>query len=600
MRNCSARSCNASRSIATVLTAEGSESYEVSEVRHLWERFHALSTDWLETAGRWQSGVAELARIDVRAVFPGLPAYFAALDANFAALADVLAGRSTDAPAQPARLEVDPTALQQLSAFDRAAVEVARKEMERIGELTAALVACARELAGDAVSRDAARALPGTGHANRSTWLPVPDWDHVRRAAFVAATTGVGFLIWILFDPPGHSAWFQVSGTIALLVAGAPHARASKFIAPVAVTSAICLAIYVLVMPQLSSFLGLGTLLFLCMFLVHYFFTGMARLFCNMAILNMLQIQNEQVYSFYVMVNVFLFLVMGFTFLFVMSYMLGSPRPEKTMLRMLDRFFRSAEFLMSRTGADASRVSLIDRWRIAFHQRRLQSMPAKLAAWGTAIDRTQCPDTTPEHIQALVVSLQALVHRLEQLMEAAGSGRDAALVRDLRDELATWHAGLEVVFGQWARHPEAEPVATLEPRLERQLVAAGDPRRGGREQGRPRFERRRRRAILPAARRLPRRVGGGPRVCRRRAVHQLVPMAGGVVLMTGVPRELTVGGVYLPPMLVAAMLGVSLAFLTARLLNRYRLSRYLFYPPLVFVALTVLYTVAVGYVLVPF
>ncbi len=206
------------------------------------------------------------------------------------------------------------------------------------------------------------------------------------------------------------------------------------------------------------------------MFVVHYFFTGMARLFCNMAILNMLQIQNQQVYSFYAMVNVFLFLVMAFTFLFVMSYMLGSPRPEKAMLRMLDRFFRSAEFLMSRTGADASRVSLIDRWSIAFHQRRLQSMPAKLAAWGTAIDRTQCPDTTPDHIRALVVSLQALVHRLEQLMDAGGPARDAALARELRDELATWHAGLEVVFGRWARHPEAEPVASLEQRLERQLA----------------------------------------------------------------------------------------------------------------------------------
>ncbi len=70
--------------------------------------------------------------------------------------------------------------------------------------------------------------------------------------------------------------------------------------------------------------------------------------------------------------------------------------------------------------------------------------------------------------------------------------------------------------------------------------------------------------------------------------------------MTGVPSEFTVGGVYLSPMLVAATLGVLLAYLTARVLNRYRLSRYLFYPPLVFVALTVLYTVAVGYVLVPF
>jgi hypothetical protein len=453
-----------------VLVAEGSESYEVGEQRHLWEGFHALSTDWLETAGRWQSGFAELARIDVRAVFPGLADFFAALDAHFAALPGLRAGRATDTPARAARLEVDPTALKQLSAFDRAAVEVARKEMERVAELTAALVGCARELAGGAVSGDAASAWPSTGRANRSTWLPVPDWDHVRCATFVAATTGVGFLIWILFDPPGHSAWFQLSGTIALLVAGTPQLRASKLIAPVAVTSAICLAIYVLVMPQLSSFLGLGTLLFLCMFLVHYFLKGMARFFCAMGILNMLQIQNEQVYSFYVMVNIFLFLIMGFTFLYVMSYLLGSPRPEKSMLRMLGRFFRSAEFLISRTGTDASRESLVEQWRIAFHQRQLQSMPAKLAAWGTAIDRTQCPDTTPAHIQALVVSLQALVQRLEQLVDAGGSGREAALVREVRDELAIWHAGLEALFGSWARHPEAEPVAALAQRLQRQLA----------------------------------------------------------------------------------------------------------------------------------
>jgi uncharacterized membrane protein YccC len=455
---------------AKTLAAEGSESYDVSQARRLWERFQTLSTAWLDTAGRWQSGFAELARIDVRAVLPGLPEFFAALDAQFAALPELLAGRSTSAPAQVAKLEVDPAALRQLSAFDRAAVAVTREEMERLAELTAALVACARELAGGAVSGDAPSVLPASGRAERSTWLPVPDLDHLRRAGFVAATTGVGFVIWILFNPPGHSGWFQLSGTIALLVAAVPQMRASKTIAPVAVTSAICLAIYVLVMPRLSSFLGLGTLLFLCMFLNHYLLTGMARFFTTLAILNMLQIQNEQVYSFYVMVNIFLFLVMGFTFLFVMSYLLGSPRPEKTMLGMLGRFFRSAEFLMSRAGGDVSRASFLDRWRIAFHRRQLRSVPAQLAAWGKAIDKTHCPDTTPERVQALVVSLQALVNRIEQLMDVDGSGGEAALVRDVRDELATWHAGLGVIFGQWAQHPEAEPVASLDQRLERQLV----------------------------------------------------------------------------------------------------------------------------------
>ena len=70
--------------------------------------------------------------------------------------------------------------------------------------------------------------------------------------------------------------------------------------------------------------------------------------------------------------------------------------------------------------------------------------------------------------------------------------------------------------------------------------------------------------------------------------------------MTRVACEFTVGGVYLPPLLVAGTLGVLLAYLTAHLLNRYRLSRHFFYPPLVFVAMTVLYTVAIGFVLVPF
>ena len=48
-----------------------------------------------------------------------------------------------------------------------------------------------------------------------------------------------------------------------------------------------------------------------------------------MAILNILQIQNQQVYSFYAMVNATLFLAMGFTLLYVMSYLLGSPGRRK-------------------------------------------------------------------------------------------------------------------------------------------------------------------------------------------------------------------------------------------------------------------------------
>ena len=64
--------------------------------------------------------------------------------------------------------------------------------------------------------------------------------------------------------------------------------------------------------------------------------------------------------------------------------------------------------------------------------------------------------------------------------------------------------------------------------------------------------------------------------------------------MTPTPYEFSIGGVYMPPVLVAAFFGVIAALVTARLLNRYRLSRYFFYPPLVFLALMVIYTLVIG------
>jgi len=65
------------------------------------------------------------------------------------------------------------------------------------------------------------------------------------------------------------------------------------------------------------------------------------------------------------------------------------------------------------------------------------------------------------------------------------------------------------------------------------------------------------------------------------------------------PAEFSLGGVYMPPMFVSLILGVVLAIVTAKWLNRKRLSHYLFYPPLVFVAITTIYTVLIGTFIIP-
>ncbi len=70
-------------------------------------------------------------------------------------------------------------------------------------------------------------------------------------------------------------------------------------------------------------------------------------------------------------------------------------------------------------------------------------------------------------------------------------------------------------------------------------------------------------------------------------------------MMTFIPSEFAIGGVYFPPLLIASILGVAAAVLSAFLLNRYRLSRFFFYPPLVFLALAIIYTSVIGTFFIP-
>ena len=60
------------------------------------------------------------------------------------------------------------------------------------------------------------------------------------------------------------------------------------------------------------------------------------------------------------------------------------------------------------------------------------------------------------------------------------------------------------------------------------------------------------------------------------------------------PHEIAIAGVYLPPMLVAAFLGVIATVLSVRLISHYKLSKYFAFAPVVLLALMVIYTVFFG------
>lgn len=63
------------------------------------------------------------------------------------------------------------------------------------------------------------------------------------------------------------------------------------------------------------------------------------------------------------------------------------------------------------------------------------------------------------------------------------------------------------------------------------------------------------------------------------------------------PHEFEIGGVYMLPLLLAFIIAVLLAIRIAKLLNRYGLSKHLFYPPIFFLAMVVIFTILIEKIL---
>jgi uncharacterized membrane protein YccC len=448
------------------LIAEGSENYEVQEVRPQWDRFRELSTVLRESLDRSQTSMTELARMDLIKVLPGVSAFFEELDCRFEAIKDLLESRSTDFKLSPVPLSINQTAFAGLSHFEQAALAVTRTELGTLERLTVALFDCALDIEGRAADSSTPQPLPVTTTVKSGLKLPVFDLDRLRGAAFAALVTAAAFCVWIYVDPPGHYGWVFLPGTLALNVILAPQAPVIKFIKPFALAATLCICVYVFIMPRLSTYYELGSLLFVCMFIVRYLFTGLAELMGKIAIINMIPIQNQQTYDFAALANSMIFMLGAFLFIYLLSHIMGSPRPEKKLLSLLRRFFRSSEYLMSSVIQEPDgKTTAFRQWKIAFYLHEMKSLPAKIGVWGKAIDQSKFSSNKPDQVQHLVTALQGLMYRIEYLLEARESRQAEALAREMQQSVHFWRENIESMFVKWSENPGSEPAADLERRL---------------------------------------------------------------------------------------------------------------------------------------
>jgi len=254
-------------------------------------------------------------------------------------------------------------------------------------------------------------------------------------------------MLWLAFlaviyigDFPGGMGFLSMCGPFCLIVFTTPQLPVAALYKPAAIGIALGSSLYLFVMPQLSSFTGLGMMIFAATFFICYRYRrpeqGLARAFGLALMVVLMSVSNQQSYSFLSVANTALIFPLLFLLMGIVSYIPYSPYPERAMRRFFARYFRSAQFLMKQNAGDKS--NWLAARREAFHRQELASLPAKIGAWSTHPDTALLGATSVKELPRLIHGLEALSYRLQELLEVRRLPQSPVLIEALGPDMNAW------------------------------------------------------------------------------------------------------------------------------------------------------------------
>ncbi len=260
-----------------------------------------------------------------------------------------------------------------------------------------------------------------------------------------------------------------------MILASMPQLSVSLLLVPMLGSALFAGALYMFVMPKLSSFMELGLLIFAVTFAISYLFSAPKQVLSRalgLAIFAVVAgISNDQTYSFLSWANTAMMLPLILLPLAITAYIPFSPRPQHAFLRLLGRFFRSSEYLVSTAHRDPQRpMSRLDRWRRAFHLRQVLTLPRKLGAWARFVDGKALGGITAEQVQAVITRLQAVAYRLQELIEARERRQAEPLVQALGSDIREWRLKVQDTLQLLAADPGGAKHEVFRSRLEQRLA----------------------------------------------------------------------------------------------------------------------------------
>jgi uncharacterized membrane protein YccC len=438
-----------------LLKAAEIDSYEVAELRQPWRCYQHRAAELTQTMARWHESFTEVQALDLHRLLPDLDAFGAELEGRLAAVGSILAGKPPKQPVKVVDLPYDKDAVRKLSHFDTAAFAVMCARLLDLERLTRSLLEAVSDIrgVGPAMVLTEARPVP--------TAIFIPDPDRLTSALRFMMIMWIAFLAVIYIDDlPGGTGIVSMAGSLGIALANMPQVSVSRLFVPAATSILFAAILYIFVMPQLSSFMGLGLLIFGTTFAYCYLFAEprqmLGRALGLAMFVTIASISNAQSYNFLSVAATALMFPLLFMIIAITAYIPYSPHPERVFLRLLGRFFRSSAYLTAAMRWDSPHAATpLARWKEAFHAREVATLPGKLGTWAPSLDTRSLPGTAPEQVQALITSLHSLTNRMRQLLEMRDTPQAPFLVQELLEDLRVWRRGIKSALQKLSVDPSA-------------------------------------------------------------------------------------------------------------------------------------------------
>ena len=442
-----------------LLQAARVDTSEVRELRPQWRHFQQQLARFSLILTLWRESFTEFQKLDVRSVLPNLSEFVAELDARLEQIGHVLAGDRPGRQPLPVTLPVNEEALNNLSPLNAAAVATSRTRLLDLERLTCQQFDTLSELRGFA-----AKPAPLPEARGQFRGIFVPDPDRMMGVVRLVLTMWLAFLAAVYIgDFPGGFALLTLTASIAMVVSNAPQLRISVVYRPALWGIALATGLYVFVMPALSGYLALGTMIFAVTFAICYLAAApppaLGRTVGLAVFLMLGGFANHQSYNFLSITTTSLVLVGMFLIINLAWYFPFNLLPERVFLRQLRRFFRSCDYLISTLQDNRQPTGWWVRQLRAFHRQEIALLPAKLAGWAPLIDPRVVAGASARDIRELVAFVQSMSIQLQQILEQRRSPDPGMPEWNLPPEFDLWQRGIQAGLSRLANEQDLATVS---------------------------------------------------------------------------------------------------------------------------------------------